>query len=395
MSGYSRIVNRLIGALNSNAPNGIVTSARDWVDSWNQANLNLRSVQPSAWYENIESPIDRFVDFSNIKSVTAEDRLLKASVALNCHTRSRQKDLFCIHDARVLGGEGAIISPDNKLFCEFTYNSGDCLDNSIFSRKRIPKLEHRQGNFTTLVYPDSANYYHWLIESLPNLRFLTEILPTLDGIFVPELKQFHLDTLTSLGIAREKLIPLDSNSHYQCDRLYVTSFSYGYYVMPEITRWLRNSYLPAITDQNIRKLFISRNDSSSRKVTNETEVMNLLKPYGYDLIKPASLSFVDQAKLFDSAQTIIAPHGAGLTNIAFCKPGTRVLEIFPPRWTPCCYLQLSQAAQLDYNFMIAEPPGTHIDEFPQFHGFEPIDVNAPNREMDVPLDKLEVFCQEN
>ena len=82
-----------------------------------------------------------------------------------------------------------------------------------------------------------------------------------------------------------------------------------------------------------------------------------------------------------------------MANLAFCNAGTKVLEIFPARWTPCCFLQLAQAARLDYNFMIAEPMGASIKEYPQYHGIESVDENAQKRGMDIPLQKLEAFLQ--
>ena len=37
--------------------------------------------------------------------------------------------------------------------------------------------------------------------------------------------------------------------------------------------------------------------------------------------------FIDQVKIFNSAKLIVAMHGAGLTNLLFCKSNTKVIEI--------------------------------------------------------------------
>ena len=42
------------------------------------------------------------------------------------------------------------------------------------------------------------------------------------------------------------------------------------------------------------------------------------------------LDFDAQWRLMRSADTVIAPHGAGLTDMLFCKPGTRIVEIADP-----------------------------------------------------------------
>jgi capsular polysaccharide biosynthesis protein len=41
------------------------------------------------------------------------------------------------------------------------------------------------------------------------------------------------------------------------------------------------------------------------------------------------MSMPDQILLFQSAEFIISPHGAGLANLLFCEPGTKVIELMP------------------------------------------------------------------
>jgi capsular polysaccharide biosynthesis protein len=54
-----------------------------------------------------------------------------------------------------------------------------------------------------------------------------------------------------------------------------------------------------------------------------------------------------QAKLFATAKVIVAPHGAGLSNLIFCKKGTKIIEIFPPTYTVPCFWIISQQLGLD------------------------------------------------
>ena len=48
-------------------------------------------------------------------------------------------------------------------------------------------------------------------------------------------------------------------------------------------------------------------------------------------------------------------HGAGLGNLAFCRPGTQVIELFPENFTKSTYLWLSKRLGLDYSWLIGEP----------------------------------------
>ena len=44
------------------------------------------------------------------------------------------------------------------------------------------------------------------------------------------------------------------------------------------------------------------------------------------------MSVAEQVELFVYADVVVAPHGAGLTNLLFCREGTRIVEIFPPTY---------------------------------------------------------------
>ncbi|WP_442935781.1 glycosyltransferase family 61 protein [Nostoc sp.] len=61
-----------------------------------------------------------------------------------------------------------------------------------------------------------------------------------------------------------------------------------------------------------------------------------------------------QAKTLSNAEVIVAPHGAGLTNLIFCSQGTKVIEIFSPHYLNLTYWGLSNLMKLDYYYIISE-----------------------------------------
>jgi capsular polysaccharide biosynthesis protein len=62
--------------------------------------------------------------------------------------------------------------------------------------------------------------------------------------------------------------------------------------------------------------------------------------------------------LFAGASVIVAPHGAALANIVFCKPGTRVVEISTRAGYRDWYWQLAAVAGLSYEVMEAQRSGS-------------------------------------
>ena len=72
----------------------------------------------------------------------------------------------------------------------------------------------------------------------------------------------------------------------------------------------------------------------------DKEVSSFLAKHGFETVQAESLSISEQARLFAEAKIVLGPHGAGFTNIAFCKPGTKVVELYcnriePTFWNTC------------------------------------------------------------
>jgi capsular polysaccharide biosynthesis protein len=54
-----------------------------------------------------------------------------------------------------------------------------------------------------------------------------------------------------------------------------------------------------------------------------------MRHHGFSTHMLEDLSFDEQITLFSQAEFVVAPHGAGLANLLFCQPGTKVLELCP------------------------------------------------------------------
>ena len=105
------------------------------------------------------------------------------------------------------------------------------------------------------------------------------------------------------------------------------------------------------TPQAGRRLFVSRADVATRRVVNEGAALDLLRPHGFERIVPGEMTLSDQVRAFAAATHVVAPHGAALALIAFCAPGTRVLEMFHPHYGTYAYAMLVPALRLDYAAM--------------------------------------------
>jgi capsular polysaccharide biosynthesis protein len=57
----------------------------------------------------------------------------------------------------------------------------------------------------------------------------------------------------------------------------------------------------------------------------------LVSRLGAVIARMENLSFDAQVRLAHEADVIIGPHGAGLTNVAFARPGSWLVELLPRR----------------------------------------------------------------
>ena len=77
-----------------------------------------------------------------------------------------------------------------------------------------------------------------------------------------------------------------------------------------------------------------------------------LMDFDFDLFFPKSDDHKSQIEAFRSARIVISVHGAGLTNLLFCQPGTLVIELLPSNHIKSAYCWLAMRLGLRYRAVI-------------------------------------------
>ncbi|NJK57267.1 MAG: glycosyltransferase family 61 protein [Pleurocapsa sp. SU_5_0] len=192
-----------------------------------------------------------------------------------------------------------------------------------------------------LTNPWSNNFWHWTVDTLTQLEGVeyyqqqTGIKPKL--IVESNLRSWQKDSLVLLGYNEADLI-VWQNFRRTVNKLIVPSFRRSYEeIHGEISvtacRWLRKKILSNIfrikgdRSSFSPKVLISRRKALGRRIANENEVIEALKPLGFATYILEEMSYIEQVKLFAQANVIIAPHGAGLTNLLFAD-NPIILELF-------------------------------------------------------------------
>jgi capsular polysaccharide biosynthesis protein len=107
-----------------------------------------------------------------------------------------------------------------------------------------------------------------------------------------------------------------------------------------------------------RKLFVSRADSRNRVLMNEAELAARAEAAGFTRVVLGDTPVAEQIRLFAEALRVIAPHGAGLANLGFCRPGVAVCELHMDAHVHWAFRRLAAARGLRYGCLIgtAIPP---------------------------------------
>ena len=271
----------------------------------------------------------------------------------------------------------AIITPDNYLLGDVSryypwYLPGcpyqERTDHKIFSLETIPPSEKVAGKVAILSGLAGHVYYHWMIDILPRIDILNRSgieLEEIDWFVVNNIdRAFQRETLEFLGIPETKIKISDLHNHIQAQELIVPSFP-GHldWVPPETIKFLRQTFLSTANLQNSvypKRIYISRAQARGRQVINEENVIDLVSQFGFQTVLLEKLSFLEQVSLFANAEAIISPHGSSLTNLVFCNPDTKVIELFSPHYVRTDYWILSQQLQLQHYYSL----GDSFDCFP-------------------------------
>ncbi|NHC33919.1 glycosyltransferase family 61 protein [Scytonema millei] len=233
----------------------------------------------------------------------------------------------------------------------------------------------------------NSGYFHWLIDCLTRLEGIeyyqaqTGIKPTL--IIHANPQEWQKESLRLLGYNPDDYIEWNDSS-IKVKKLIVPSFRREHNIIsPTACQWLRQRLLSNLPDNTSislsPRIYISRPKSAGRNIINEDDVMAVLAPLGFVAYTMEELSFVDEIRLFSQAEIVIAPHGAGLTNIIFASQKLIVIDLFGSFGTPC-FFALAQALGFYYGCL--------------GEGFDPKNKTGKYKGITVDIAKLQVLLQE-
>ncbi len=197
------------------------------------------------------------------------------------------------------------------------------------------------------------NYFHWTVDSM--IRFDPALLQPAPGrgptaVLLPQpLYPWQQQMLDLVPRVSAPVMRLGHGAAVAVERL-VSGPSLcggGFFYHPGALRlplaWRKKLDPDAAPTPGprFRRIYLSRQDSNERRLLNEPELIALVRRHGFEVVSLTGMDVAAQIRLFSASSRIIAPHGAGLTNLLYCRPNATVLELHMDGYVQWAYRRIA------------------------------------------------------
>jgi hypothetical protein len=313
-------------------PSERVESTPDWVRSWNALGTGVAECLPAHPGEVVENRLPRSLNEIDWHYRAMSRVEVPASL------------VAVIPGGRAVGEHGVVVSPDNKILYDLSRPVGSIVPRLEGHYSEIPggdefwkdaALSPRRikGTLAVLTAFHGRGYFHWMWDVLPRLAVLEQAgvdLGTIDRFLVPGyFAGYQIESLSAIGIGRDRVISSLADRHIVADTLVVPSLARAGGVVPSWSPpFIRRSFPPSPpAGDTPRRIYVPRKATDHGLLAGEAELVERLVKLGFRSLPMEALTLNEKAWVLSHAEVLLGPGGAGLTNVAFCNPGTKVVEL--------------------------------------------------------------------
>ncbi|MER2998780.1 glycosyltransferase family 61 protein [Pontibacter populi] len=275
--------------------------------------------------------------------------------------RQKEQFLVTLNKAVILGNSGAVVQ-DGKVVVESVFDVSRLAKSPAFKTPALLLSNYKKGLYTSVLHFPWAenNNYHWFFDCLPRIyHVLQTIQQPINIIMRRDLPAYQHETMLFIlsEYPKAKVVYIGKHEKWETEQYILPSFvsnaQSGYLPQP-ISAWLREKiwkgYKVEKTSQK-KRIYISRANAKTRRVLNETQLLSLLSNYGFEVIRAEEMTYQQQVQLFYNTEAVIAPHGAGLTNLLFSEH-CNVLEFHPANLIKTHYFLLCKGLGFNYSSIV-------------------------------------------
>jgi hypothetical protein len=206
------------------------------------------------------------------------------------------------------------------------------------------------GTVVVALNRGSHNYFHWLIQVLPEIDVACRAAADVSLLTGPALP-WQTESLTLLGHAGTPRIEVGRDRRYRIASLGCSGFVYGaksFRMTTTAPDMYRRMAERVPRTPGPRRIYVSRADAGHRRVINEDLLRRELERRGFTVVTLGGRLVAEQINMFRNADIVVGPHGAGLSNIVFCEPGAVLYEFVPEGYLNSCFNVPARAAGVHY-----------------------------------------------
>jgi capsular polysaccharide biosynthesis protein len=221
----------------------------------------------------------------------------------------------------------------------------------------LSDVRHLPGTHVSILAGAKRNYFHALMDGVMRLAIPPPpYLAQAESMLCPEGAVAQAAALALLDLpAPARITRVADGQSVRVDRLLLPWTVHGeFQYHPCVREWFArmSAAVPERGKDFPRRIYIDRRGAAFRPLQDEAAVLEAVRRFGFVAVRPETLSLADQIRLFRGAEAIVAPHGAGLTNLGFCRPGCVVLELHMDAYVHWCYRHLSALCGLRYDCVL-------------------------------------------
>jgi hypothetical protein len=188
---------------------------------------------------------------------------------------------------------------------------------------------------------------HWLGEIVPMAAAVERYQPGRFRFAVPHHASVYgeamRESLRAYGIDPTRLISLGWKRPIRLRNAWAISPIWSSHSPhPGALDIMRGAVRLALYKEGWERVALMRRDSLTRAIENSEEVEQFLRDAGFTIADAGRMTFLDQVRLFQSAKTLFAVIGSGLTGLIYSPGEVRVLAAGPARWGDRFFYALAQ-----------------------------------------------------
>ncbi len=244
-----------------------------------------------------------------------------------------------IGDCYINPFDGYVISNGHVIWESMTPNYDPAANVSAIG---VPKFsdyrDAKAGNSKTVSVPKALhcrhffewNYYHFFMDVLSKVSVYESAgvsmqAPLVVGKYFDQLS-FAPQVTTTTSLQRyswinqqESFVHTNGVTYCRVDSDYKRRVD-----------WINQQVKTSDNQPDENRIYLTRGKSSGRNVSNENDLIDILKSHDFKIVDTNGLHITEQIDMFKNARYVVAPHGAGLTNIMFRGSfPLSVLELHP------------------------------------------------------------------